>query len=352
MTKERPPVRAAFRERPNAAEMLALDRWMFSGLGAPDAWNLVRGDAFALVFDVPRAQIEFRPEAGEDWYGEVPSSILDGGIAVLDLFGPIDHHSCWYWNNYEDLTCEVEAALAHADVRKVVLRIDSPGGIAAGMNEAHKAIRRLSKQYGKDVIAYVDEQACSAAYHIASACSEIWMPESAQVGSVGVILCTVDETEALEKAGLRIRYVVTGKRKADLHPGAPVTDEVLRVAQQKVDYAGSLFFDAVAAARGLTPEKVRGYEAAVFCGQDAIKAGYADGLASWDRFLSLVRATVDDAEGVPPAKNAAAQALGRLGASKGGRATAEKYSPEQRSRRAKKAAKARWRGADARARVH
>jgi len=41
-------------------------------------------------------------------------------------------------------------------------------------------------------------------------------------------------------------------------------------------------------------------------------------------------------------KNPAAVALGRLGASKGGKARRDKLTPEQRSAIAKKAAEARW----------
>ena len=44
----------------------------------------------------------------------------------------------------------------------------------------------------------------------------------------------------------------------------------------------------------------------------------------------------------PPAKNPHAQALSALGASKGGKARAESLTPKQRSKIAKKAAKARW----------
>ncbi|HEY0545687.1 MAG TPA: hypothetical protein VGC91_09950 [Pyrinomonadaceae bacterium] len=43
-----------------------------------------------------------------------------------------------------------------------------------------------------------------------------------------------------------------------------------------------------------------------------------------------------------PEKNPAAVALGRLGASKGGVARAEKLSPKKRKAIAKKAAEARW----------
>ena len=45
---------------------------------------------------------------------------------------------------------------------------------------------------------------------------------------------------------------------------------------------------------------------------------------------------------VPPAKNPAAVALGRLGGLKGGNARAKKLTPKQRSFIAKKAADSRW----------
>ena len=43
-----------------------------------------------------------------------------------------------------------------------------------------------------------------------------------------------------------------------------------------------------------------------------------------------------------PPKNPHAQALGRLGGSKGGKASAAKLTPEERSERARKAVKKRW----------
>jgi len=52
------------------------------------------------------------------------------------------------------------------------------------------------------------------------------------------------------------------------------------------------------------------------------------------------RAFVEDN---PPAKNPAAVELGRLGGKKGGKARAQKLSPQQRSKIARLAALARWR---------
>ena len=62
----------------------------------------------------------------------------------------------------------------------------------------------------------------------------------------------------------------------------------------------------------------------------------------------LAKRILDEATGdasktpAPPAKNAAAVALGQLGGKKGGAARAKKLTAEQRSEIAKKAAAARW----------
>ena len=60
---------------------------------------------------------------------------------------------------------------------------------------------------------------------------------------------------------------------------------------------------------------------------------------------SIVDEATGEAEEEQPedeGKNPAAVALGRLGGKKGGKARAEKLSPERRSEIAKKAAAARW----------
>jgi len=62
----------------------------------------------------------------------------------------------------------------------------------------------------------------------------------------------------------------------------------------------------------------------------------------------LARSIMQDATGetapapVEPPKNLAAQALSKLGASKGGKRRAETLSPARRKKIAKAAAKARW----------
>ena len=56
----------------------------------------------------------------------------------------------------------------------------------------------------------------------------------------------------------------------------------------------------------------------------------------------VAQSTDEDVQEKPPTKNPAAVELGRLGGKKGGRARAEKLTPERRHEIAKKAAQARW----------
>jgi ClpP class serine protease len=288
-TAERPK-RATWRESP-AGEALAFDRWRFSGAlgGEPGEARVVRPGAFGLTFAVPQAggflAWEGKPREG---------ALLDGGIAVVCAEGPLEHHGgdCSWWANYDAILKDIETALMWPGVQALVLKLDTPGGVCAGMLSTHRAIRALRAKHGKPIVGYVDELAASAGYGLASACDEIWLPPEAVVGSIGVILCTVDESEHLKKEGIAVRYVVTGARKADLHPGAALTDEVLAVAQSKVDELGVAFFATVGTARGMKPVAIAALEAAVFMGESAVAAGLADGVADWAEFLGTLRGTL------------------------------------------------------------
>jgi signal peptide peptidase SppA len=225
-----------------------------------------------------------------------PTPEEDDGIAVVRIYGPLEHHASWWWASYDDVVACVKDALEDEDTRALVLRIDSPGGDAAGMIETSRKIRALGKAHKKPIYAYADECAASAAYGLACAASEIWLPASGCVGSVGVIAEVVDATERYAKEGLDVRLITTGSRKGDGHPAKPLTDDVESALQAQVDGLGALFFELVAESRETTSEAVASLEAGVFLGKDAVDVGLADGVASWDDFIKTVRAATSLAQ--------------------------------------------------------
>jgi len=221
-----------------------------------------------------------------------PAEIGDDGIAVVSICGPLEHHRSTWFDSYDDILCRIEDSLRCDETKALILCFDSPGGDAAGATECHRKIRRLRKKYGKPVYSYSNEAAYSAAYEIACAADEIWLPDTGGVGSVGVIATVMSKDKANQMMGLDVKLVTSGARKADSHPDRPLTDDIIERMQERVDYLADIFFNVVAKSREMSVKDVADLEAGVFQGFEAVESGLADGVAGWDEFLSLVAQSV------------------------------------------------------------
>ncbi len=220
--------------------------------------------------------------------GAKENETLDSGITVVSISGPLEHHSGCMWDSYDEILARVEEAFADNETKAVVLHIDSPGGDAAGATEANKQIRKLRRKYDKPIYSYANELMCSAAYSLGCAADEVWLPDTAAVGSVGVIAALLDKTKANKKAGLQIELITTGRRKADSHDDRALTDDIRSSIQQRIDHLGLHFFTVVAKSRGTSVAAIQALQAGVFMGKSAVKAGLADGVAGWYGFLDVI----------------------------------------------------------------
>lgn len=258
----------------------------------------------ALAID-PKA-LEF------DWdlASQKANQYLDGGIVVVHIMGPLEFKAGgWWFDSYESIVKRIEAAAqgvrtdmpwrqreddaAPEPAKAIILDIDSPGGEAAGATAAHRKIQAIGKKYKIPIYAFANEMACSAAYELASAADEIWLPDTAEIGSIGVIATAFDRTAQNEKLGLDIRLITSGAYKADSHPDRVLDDDIVGRIQAKVDQLAAIFFEIVAEARGTSPEAVADLQAATFIGQKAVDVGIADGVASREAFIRIVRSSLE-----------------------------------------------------------
>jgi signal peptide peptidase SppA len=254
--------RRYFRQQATARGILAID-----------------ADALDIEIDVP----------------DEPETETCDTVAVVNIRGPLEHHACWFWDSYDEIRERVAAAFA-SECKAVVLRLDSPGGDAAGCFELHKSLRAMRKTSGKPLHAYVDETAASAAYSIACACDTITLPESGRVGSIGVIGTLCDRSKQNERVGINVVLVTTGMHKGDGHPDRPIDDGAVAEMQRSVDQLGALFFKTVSRSRKMSVADVKALQARMLTGSKAVSARLADGVASWDEFLSSVGGASNDAE--------------------------------------------------------
>jgi capsid assembly protease len=123
--------------------------------------------------------------------------------------------------------------------------------------------------------------------------------------------------------GLKYTEIYAGSRKIDGTPHAPLTDEARAVYQKMVDQTYDLFVETVARNRGLKSADVRAQQAAIYSGKEAVAAGLADAVLSWDAAWKKVMGTKTIQGGVMKTKLQAlfteapketvAQALAELG---------------------------------------
>jgi len=212
-----------------------------------------------------------------------PNQDIDG-VQVVHIRGPLEHHMSPHGDSYEALRLRFGDALK-AKPNAVVLRIDSPGGLVSGLNQAVYDMRRAAKNEGVPVYAYVDELCASAAYALACVAEEIVIPPSGIAGSVGVISTMCDQTAANEQAGLRYVTLTSGARKADGHVNVPISEDAIKAEQARVDDLAGQFFRIVKTARGIDAKPL---EANIYMGMYAVEAGLADVVMGWEELMVML----------------------------------------------------------------
>jgi signal peptide peptidase SppA len=218
-----------------------------------------------------------------------PGYQVIGGIAVIDVFGVLAHRGGFDANSsyvlgYDRIGKAINTALQDAEVAAILLQMDSPGGEVSGAFELAQQIRDW--QAIKPIKAAVSSLAASAAYLIASATSEIVITDTGMAGSIGVVMRHADISKMAEKEGVNITHIFAGARKVDGNQFAPLSKDVRERFQAEIDSLYAKFVNTVSQYRALGADAIRGQEAGVFTGQDAIKAGLADRIATPDQLLA------------------------------------------------------------------
>lgn len=256
------------------------------------------GRSFSLYEVAPDADALTRfvraDEAPDDTDDTQPGSLeIDtGAVAVVSIDGPLEQrgeaHMCGYCLGYDDIADAIQSVASDARVSAIVLRINSPGGDAAGLEECARRIETTAAASKKEIVAFVDEFAASAAYRLACACpGGIFGPASARVGSIGTIIVHAEESKALEQEGITVTLIRDPQGKAAGHPAEPLSDEAKARLTRVVTEFSVPFIAAVAKARDLTPEAVRAFDGDLFTGVAAVNAGLLDGIASLEDVIKL-----------------------------------------------------------------
>lgn len=217
--------------------------------------------------------------------GTRAAKLREGGIAVIEIIGPITRHASYFSDwcggaTVETLAQDFNAALNDPSINAIVFKVDSPGGSVTGINEFAQMI--FEARGKKPVVAYGDGLVASAAYWITSACEELVMDNTAIAGSIGVI-SRVSNPDAE-----RSRDITFVSSQSPNKNAKPNTTHGAAQIQQLIDDLADVFISTVARNREVSIETVLSDfgQGGVMVGQRAIDAGLADRLGSFEQLIS------------------------------------------------------------------
>ena len=231
---------------------------------------------------------------------QASSSLLsvEDGVATVSISGPIIRKPDIFARvlmgatDSEEIGAALREAAGRDDIKAVFLNIDSPGGTVAGTPELANAVASLDAQ--KPVYAFSSGLMASAAYWVASQARAIYATPSAQVGSIGVVQAVIDNSAALDNAGIKVEVFSVGKYKAMGAPGTPLTDDQRELINSNLaEIAGEFHAAVLAKGRAIPAEAMEGQ---TFSGRQAQRfnlAGMVPDRAEAMRRLRVYHASVD-----------------------------------------------------------
>ena len=261
-----------------------------------------------LGLDLPAAPAG-SPEAAPK---EREPAKVEARVATVQVIGTLGHRvdaidAMSGMSSYETLGEEIERLAADPEVDGILLEVDSFGGEAAGCFDLAGRIRTARES--KPVVGVASQYAMSAGYALLSQCDRVFVPQSGEVGSIGVVTTHVDRTAEAAQRGVRVTHVYAGAHKVDLSPFVALTDDAKGRLAADVTALYDQFVGVVAEGRSgrLSADAARATEALTYMGEAAVKAGLADQVGDKAAALEALRGTIQERAAMKDllAKNAA-----------------------------------------------
>jgi protease-4 len=177
-------------------------------------------------------------------------AVFGARVAIVELEGTII--------DVDDVLRELKSHRDNPQVKAVVLRINSPGGVVGPTQELHAAVMRL-RESGKPVVASLGAVAASGGYYVAVAADKIYANPGTLTGSIGVIFQLPNLDGLMKKVGVDYVVVKAGRYKDIGNIARPMTAEEQRILQSLLDDVHAQFISAVATGRKLDRAQVLGF---------------------------------------------------------------------------------------------
>lgn len=235
------------------------------------------------------AMVALRPVDDEEEGDGSPQPYTIGSVRVIPIEGVLCRYAGMINGTSQPrgtTTAAVSealgAAIADPQIGSILLEFDCPGGTMPGTAELADQVARANAS--KPVVAHVHDLCASGGYWIASQAGSIYAGPTGIAGSIAAYTVIADTSRRTEERGVKLHLVRTGPAKGIGEPGLPVSEDDLKVIQERLNAGHREFVKAVAAGRGMRAEAVPA-DGRVYMGEDALRLGLIDGIMHFDALI-------------------------------------------------------------------
>ena len=258
---------------------MALNAGLFAGLMAKGGASLTN-----------KPEDEF-PKLTEKW----SSGTGDVKVVRIPVHGAIfreveDGFFGTAYDKIEVILRQIRAARNDPKVRAILLDMDSPGGDMTASDEIYKALNDFKKSSdGRKVVTCIGNLGASGGYYVSLPSDWIVAEPTALVGSIGVILQTLNWKGLSERVGITDTTIKSGTNKDLLNPFHDVAPEQRALLQEVVDSLYQRFFGLVQTARGIDSSNLLAIaDGRIFTADVALKHRLVDQVGYWEDAVAKV----------------------------------------------------------------
>ena len=181
----------------------------------------------------------------------------------------------------------VRKARNNDNVKAIILRINSPGGVFQAADMMWRELMLASEK--KPVIASMSDYAASGGYYLAMACDTIVAQPTTITGSIGVFSVLFDLSQFLDhKIGITSEEVKTGEVGELVTVTRSLTDSEKAIWQKQTEKVYETFTRKAAEGRGMTQDELKKIASGrVWTGTQARNNGLADVLGGFDDAVNI-----------------------------------------------------------------
>lgn len=197
-------------------------------------------------------------------------------IAVLYAEGEFNEGDGMYEIQSDRMIEAIRSIRKDSKVKAVVLRVNSPGGLAFAADKICRELELLSDSL--PIVVSMGDVAASAGYMISAMGDSIYAHPNTITGSIGVFGMLLDGSELLEnKLGIRVEQVKTAAHSGMGNISRPLDPFERKMLQREIDRYYAHFVDRVARERGMEPSAVDSIgQGRVWSGTRGIQNGLTD----------------------------------------------------------------------------